>query len=95
MAGKCKELENIIQRAITLSRSDTIVPADLPEGLAKIEAHNPFVEAFGTAYTLDELEREYIKKVMSETKGNRSRASEILGIDRKTLYRKLIKRGYP
>lgn len=93
--GNVRELENIIQRAITLSRSDTIVPADLPEGLVKIEARNPFVEAFGIAYTLDELEREYIKKVMSETKGNRSRASEILGIDRKTLYRKLMKRGYP
>jgi DNA-binding NtrC family response regulator len=40
-------------------------------------------------FTLDQLEKEYIRRVLIETGGNKSKAAEILGLDRKTLYRKL------
>jgi two-component system response regulator HydG len=40
-------------------------------------------------YTVDQLEKEYIKKVLIEVGGNKSKAAELLGLDRKTLYRKL------
>jgi DNA-binding NtrC family response regulator len=87
--GNVRELENIIQRAITLSCSETIVPENLPADLIKTESNDLFIKACNAEYTLEGLEKEYIRKVMNETKGNRSRTSEILGINRKTLYRKL------
>jgi transcriptional regulator with PAS, ATPase and Fis domain len=89
--GNVRELENIIQRAITLSHSDSIVPDDLPQSLRESENVH-IVDKAGGQYTLEELESFYIRKILEQTKGNRSRASEILGIDRKTLYRKLKER---
>ena len=52
-------------------------------------SESPIEQAFKDAHTLYQLERDYIRKVLAETGGNRSRTSEILGIDRKTLYRKI------
>jgi DNA-binding NtrC family response regulator len=48
-----------------------------------------FEKAMGEKFTLDQLEKEYIRRVLVETGGNKSKAAERLGLDRKTLYRKL------
>jgi DNA-binding NtrC family response regulator len=51
---------------------------------------NKMVEkALEENFTLDQLEREYIRRILIEVGGNKSKAAEILGLDRKTLYRKL------
>jgi len=87
--GNVRELENIIQRAITLSQREFILPEDLPTSMVQ-EADEKLIEkALQERYTVDQLEREYIKKVLIEVGGNKSKAAEILGLDRKTLYRKL------
>jgi DNA-binding NtrC family response regulator len=87
--GNIRELENIIQRAITLSQHEVILPEDLPASIIQKIDEKLFEKALEEKFTLDQLEKEYIKRVLIETGGNKSKAAERLGLDRKTLYRKL------
>jgi DNA-binding NtrC family response regulator len=87
--GNVRELENILQRAITLSRHEVISPEDLPPSIIQKADEKLFEKAMGEKFTLDQLEKEYIRRVLIETGGNKSKAAERLGLDRKTLYRKL------
>jgi len=87
--GNVRELENIIQRAITMSQHEVILPDDLPASIIQKTDEKLFEKAMEENFTLDQLEKEYIKRVLIETGGNKSKAAEILGLDRKTLYRKL------
>ena len=92
--GNVRELESAIEYAALRARGNEIVPEDLPPKLRGDEARlralreNP---ALATLYadlpTLDELERRYLLHVLEAVEGNRTRAAEILGIDRRTLYR--------
>ncbi len=87
--GNVRELENVIQRAITLCRHDLILPEDLPAPILQAPEENPLDKGLRENYTADQLEKEYIRKVLIAVGGNKSRAAQILGFDRKTLYRKL------
>jgi DNA-binding NtrC family response regulator len=87
--GNVRELENIIQRAITLSRTEVILPEDLPPSILQEADENLLEKGLRGKYTVGQLEKEYIRRVLIEVGGNKSKAAEILGIDRKTLYRKL------
>ena len=93
--GNVRELENIIERAITLSQEGRITLDDLPPGISAEYAGNgtpplsadDFAKLFSGLPSLDQLERRYILHVLEATGSNRKRAAEILGINRKTLYR--------
>jgi two-component system response regulator HydG len=87
--GNVRELENVIQRAITLTRHETILPDDLPSSMLHEIREKVLDRGFRAKYSLDQLEKEYIRKILIEVGGNKSKAAEILGLDRKTLYRKL------
>jgi transcriptional regulator with PAS, ATPase and Fis domain len=87
--GNVRELENVIQRAMTLSQHEVILPEDLPATVIQTPDKKLVEKALEENFTLDQLEKEYIKKVLIEAGGNKSKAAEILGLDRKTLYRKL------
>jgi transcriptional regulator with PAS, ATPase and Fis domain len=87
--GNIRELENVIQRAITLSRHKVIHPEDLPNTLMETKDESLIEKGFRQKYTISQLEKEYIKRVLLEVGGNKSKAAQILGLDRKTLYRKL------
>jgi two-component system, NtrC family, response regulator HydG len=87
--GNVRELENVIERAITLTPNDIISPEDLPTPLSQEEDEISTAKALQEKYTVDQLEKEYIKRVLIEAGGNKSKAAQILGLDRKTLYRKL------
>jgi len=87
--GNVRELENVIQRAITLTRHETILPEDLPITMIEEKKESLIGKGIREKYTVSQLEKEYIKKVLLEVGGNKSKAAEILGLDRKTLYRKL------
>ena len=89
--GNVRELENTIAHAALYARGKVITPEDLP---AKIRNHTRGVEPeskpqtmFKDLPSLDELERRYLIHVMQSVNGSRTRAAEVLGIDRRTLYR--------
>jgi DNA-binding NtrC family response regulator len=89
--GNVRELENVIARALALNASGAILPQDLPEKLRSMGAPGALGGALaaGDRPTLAELERRYAAQVLAESGGNKTRAAEVLGIDRKTLYRLL------
>jgi DNA-binding NtrC family response regulator len=88
--GNVRELENAVERAVALARGSRLTPDDLPERIRTTgEAAAAIARAQERGLTLRELEREYILETLRRAGGNKSRAAEILGLDRKTLYRKL------
>ena len=84
--GNVRELENVIQRLVVMTDGDLIEAPDLPK-LCRFSA----LRKAGFTRTLAEVEAEYISNVLAEVDGNKTRAAEILGIDRKTLREKLKK----
>jgi len=89
--GNVRELENTIERAVALARGSLITIEDLPEKIRNASSQTSAILAAAKAkrIPLAELERNYILEILQECGGNKSRAAEILGLDRKTLYRKL------
>ena len=88
--GNVRELQNCIERAVTLARCDRIVVGDLPELVRGARrARVPAADDPGTLAPLDEIERRHILQVLDAVKGNRTVAAQRLGLDRKTLYRRL------
>ena len=88
--GNVRELENAIERAVAFARGSVLTPDDLPERVRRSgEAARLVARSAARSLTLAELERDYIVDTLRRTGGNKSRAAEILGLDRKTLYRKL------
>ena len=87
--GNVRELENVIERAVILGRGSQIMPDDLPPTLTGGRDFSTLEKALERQLTLEELEREYTLRILEQTGGNKYRAAQILGIDRKTLYRKL------
>lgn len=86
--GNVRELENVVQRLVVMTEGDLIEVPDLPS-LMRFSA----LQKTGLNRTLSEVEAEYIRNVLTSVGGNKTRAAEILGIDRKTLREKLSKIG--
>ena len=86
--GNVRELENIMQRLVVMTEGGVVGVHDLPD-LMRFSA----LQKTGLHRTLAELECEHIRNVLASVDGNKSRAAEILGIDRKTLREKLKKFG--
>jgi DNA-binding NtrC family response regulator len=84
--GNVRELENTIERLVLFSPGATIDVSDLPPLMG---GATPNVEdrLFADLPTLDEVERRYLLHVLESVRGNRTRAAEVMGIDRRTLYR--------
>jgi DNA-binding NtrC family response regulator len=89
--GNVRELESAIEYAVLHARGHAIDPEDLPEKLQSAQvraaARSPLSALFEDLPALDELERRYLLYILEVTGGNRTRAAEVLGIDRRTLYR--------
>ena len=90
--GNVRELENVMERALILDESGVIGPDDLPEKIRFGHSQRGSLVIDTPTLTLEELEKEYILKVLNHTRWQKKRASEILGINASTLYRKLL--GY-
>ncbi|MDH4240719.1 MAG: sigma-54 dependent transcriptional regulator [Phycisphaerae bacterium] len=82
--GNVRELENVIQRLVIMTEEDVIEVPDLPS-LMRFSA----LRKTGFTRTLAEVETEYISNVLASLDGNKTRAAELLGINRKTLREKL------
>jgi DNA-binding NtrC family response regulator len=87
--GNVRELENILERGIALSRGPVITEEDLPPDLQQQRVLLRRSKGPHEYLTLEENEREYITWVLERVKQNKTRAAEILGIDRVSLWRKL------
>jgi DNA-binding NtrC family response regulator len=90
--GNVRELENIIERAVALSKGPVLDIKDLPEDIQLFQMR-AVRSRMGALPTLEEAERDYIKWVLEYTGWNKTRASEILGIDRVSLWRKIKQYG--
>jgi transcriptional regulator with PAS, ATPase and Fis domain len=88
--GNVRELEHTIERSVILSIHPIILPEDLPRKMSE-ESTTPEAQISEEPLSLRELEKRYVIKVLERTGGNKKKASEILGIDRATLYRILEK----
>jgi len=86
--GNVRELENAVESAVALNRSGVFSVEDLPAEVRNARPSKPRF-AQGGWPTLAQVEERYIREVLEGVNGNMSRAAEILGIDRRTLYRKL------
>jgi DNA-binding NtrC family response regulator len=95
--GNVRELESAIEYAVLHARGHEIVPDDLPGKLqsdqVRSAARSPLSALFEDLPALDELERRYLLYVLEVAGGNRTRAAEVLGIDRRTLYRMIERHG--
>ncbi|HET7224168.1 MAG TPA: sigma-54 dependent transcriptional regulator [Candidatus Eisenbacteria bacterium] len=91
--GNVRELENVMERAMILDEGGVIGAEDLPDKIRFGEAHRGSLIIDSPTLTLEELEKEYILKVLHHTRWQKKRTSDILGINASTLYRKLIAYG--
>ncbi|AMQ88169.1 sigma-54-dependent transcriptional regulator [Marinobacter sp. LQ44] len=91
--GNVRELSSAIERAVTFCEGDTIQPEHLPERIRKRQGASPQpLAAPGSVNlsewpTLEALQQDYVRRVMAAVDGNKRRAAQILGINRRTLYR--------
>lgn len=89
--GNVRELRNVLERAVALTEFEKLIVDDLPEKIRdyrqatfRIDTTNP-----AELQTLEAVEQQYIQRVLKSVQGNRTEAARILGVDRKTLYRRL------
>jgi DNA-binding NtrC family response regulator len=88
--GNVRELENVIERAVTLARGEKVMPDDLPPMIQGTRGVRQVIEeGADRVLPLQDVEKEYILRVLEKLGGNKYQAAQALGIDRKTLYRKL------
>jgi DNA-binding NtrC family response regulator len=89
--GNVRELRNVIERAVALTRHEQLVVEDLPEKVREYRASQVYIggEDPTELAPLEAVEQRYIVHVLKAVGGNKSTAARILGLDRKTLYRKL------
>lgn len=90
--GNVRELENIIERGVALTTDEMLKVEQLPDDLRAVNVR-AFRRLREKLPTLETQEADYIHWVLEQTAGNRTRAAEILGIDRVSLWRKLKKYG--
>jgi len=99
--GNVRELENAIERAVAVAKGNVVLPSDLPPEVGGGAGTAAAIAAGGgdgggiiaDRPSLAELERRYIQLVLQESGGNKKKAAEKLGIDRRTLYRALEREG--
>lgn len=93
--GNVRELRNAIERAVALTRYEKIAVEDLPQRIRAYRGSQILLESDNPTelVSLEEVERRYILHVLKTVGGNRTLAARVLGLDRKTLYRKLQRYG--
>ena len=89
--GNVRELQNSMERAVALTRLEEICVDDLPEKIRDYRSSHVDVAGDDPAelVPLEEVERRYILRVVEAVAGNKTAAARVLGLERKTLYRKL------
>jgi DNA-binding NtrC family response regulator len=91
--GNVRELMNVLERGAALCDGELITEEDLPPYIRERKPADFLAAAVARRMTLAELEREFIQQVLDDEAGNKTRTAQRLGLDRKTLYRKLEEYG--
>jgi two-component system NtrC family response regulator len=93
--GNVRELQNAIERAVAFSQDGEVHVENLPQRITEFEAENEAESVTPASRwpTLNEMQEDYIKKVLAHVQGNKSKAAEVLGVTRRTLYRWLEDSG--
>lgn len=93
--GNVRELQNAIERAVAFSQDGEVHAENLPQRITEFEAENEAESVTPASRwpTLNEMQEDYIKKVLAHVQGNKSKAAEVLGVTRRTLYRWLEDSG--
>ncbi len=86
--GNVRELENVIERCVVLAKGEWIDESDLPQVAPVDESEEVFASAAQKLVTLEELEKRYMRFVLEKTGWKKEKAARILGVSRRTLYRK-------
>jgi DNA-binding NtrC family response regulator len=88
--GNVRELENALESAVALTRSGSIGPEHLPSKMrAELRDGNRPEDLYSELPSLEDMEKRYLRHVLRITGGNKVRTAAILGINRRTLYRKI------
>ena len=89
--GNVRELRNVLERAVALTEFESLIVDDLPERIRDYRQSTFRIDTMNPAelQTLEAVEQQYIQRVLESVQGNRTEAARILGVDRKTLYRRL------
>jgi two-component system response regulator HydG len=92
--GNVRELENCMERAVALCRHTEITVDDLPAKFFEHSASRMVIDTTSPLEmtTIDEMTRRYVRQVLAATSGNKTHAARVLGIDRRSLYRRLEER---
>jgi DNA-binding NtrC family response regulator len=90
--GNVRELEHTVERAVLVCDSERIMPENLPQ-VIRFPEEVRLEKMKEEGKSLDDLEKEYITLLLKKTDGHRSKTASVLGIDRRTLYRKLKQYG--
>jgi two-component system response regulator HydG len=93
--GNVRELQNCMERAVTLTQCEDLAVEDLPAKIREFSAKEMLVPTHDPAdlLTLDELDRRYVLRVLYAMNGNKTLAAQVLGLNRRTLYRRLDRYG--
>ena len=93
--GNVRELRNVIERAVALTRFDKLAVEDLPDKIRDYRSSQVYLGGSDPSelVPMEEMERRYILQVLDAVDGNKTVAAKTLGLDRKTLYRKLSQYG--
>jgi transcriptional regulator with PAS, ATPase and Fis domain len=93
--GNVRELENVVERAVILAKGDVVTLQDLPEHLSIVVCRKEAEENAGAKLraALRDSERELIERALEAANGSRNKAAHELGIDRTTLYKKMVSNG--
>ncbi|GAB5550363.1 MAG: sigma-54 dependent transcriptional regulator [Sandaracinaceae bacterium] len=86
--GNVRELENVIERAVVLSKDDQLTPDDLPGQITRAERRAGDL-TFSIGTPLEEIERRVIRATLDHTRGDKQLAAQLLGISARTIYRKV------
>jgi|Deesub1362A_J573_1020465.scaffolds.fasta_scaffold00004_225 DNA-binding NtrC family response regulator len=92
--GNIRQLRNVVERAVVLARGSTITTKDLPRELL-FAGRRQKAQDYAVTVTLRELEIQAIRNALRKCNGNKSRAAKMLGISRKTFYKRLKEELFP
>ena len=87
--GNVRELENVMERAVVLGSSDTILPEDLPEDVIEIAEHNAGRQSYYSS--VQSGKRQLVIRALQQAKGNYTEAARLLGIHANSLHRLIRK----